>query len=194
QYLGNRRNGAREVRMHNTTEWLWAEWDSLGLVVLSTTLMYIIVLGVVRLAGRRTVAQMSAFDFLVTIALGTIVGGTVVTDDPPVAQGLAAVITLLLLQITLGALRQRSPRLQAIIDFRPIAVLENGAFTNLSSPTSAQLTSADIESKLRSGGVSSLDDVALVVLEPDGSLSIFAADELDDELIRRVQERGRRRT
>jgi uncharacterized membrane protein YcaP (DUF421 family) len=180
--------------MHNTTEWLWAEWDSLGLVVLSTTLMYIIVLGVVRLAGRRTVAQMSAFDFLVTIALGTIVGGTVVTDDPPVAQGLAAVITLLLLQITLGALRQRSPRLQAIIDFRPIAVLENGAFTNLSSPTSAQLTSADIESKLRSGGVSSLDDVALVVLEPDGSLSIFAADELDDELIRRVQERGRRRT
>ncbi len=58
-------------------EWFVASWDVVGFVVLSTVAMYLSVLIGVRIAGRRTLAQLSAFDAVVTIALGSI------GADPP---------------------------------------------------------------------------------------------------------------
>lgn len=79
----------------------------------------------IRLAGRRTVARFSAFDVVVTTALGSLIASTAVGRDPSYGQGVTAMITLLGLQVGVGALRQRSAAARRLLDFTPWVVVRD---------------------------------------------------------------------
>lgn len=131
----------------------------------------------VRIAGRRTLAQLSAFDIVVTIALGTLVSSTALPSDPSVADGVAVLLTLLVLQVVVAAVRQRSGTARRLLDFAPRRVVDDGRVDLRRAPTTAQLTRADLESLLRRQGVTDLAEVRLVVLEPTGTISVLRRDE-----------------
>lgn len=152
--------------------WLGSSWETIVYVVASTTAIYCSTLTAVRIAGRRTVTQLSAFDVVVTIALGSIVASTAVSRDPSYAQGITAVVTLLALQVIAGALRQRSARVRRLLDFTPCVVARHGDLDLSAAPSGPQLTADEVLSKLRERGVYSLHDVNLVIVEPGGSLSV----------------------
>lgn len=135
--------------------------------------MYSVSLILLRLAGRRTVARMSAFDFVVTVAVGSIIATTVVNTSTPLVNGLSAVLVLLVLQAGVGALRQRSPRIRRLVDFRPIVVYEKGGLELPTSPLGPQPTREEIESKIRAYGLIDWEPVEKIVLEPDGNVSVI---------------------
>ncbi|MBW3668213.1 MAG: DUF421 domain-containing protein [Actinobacteria bacterium] len=165
--------------------WLGSSWQTMAYVVVSTVAVYCSALVAVRLAGRRTVAQLSAFDVVVTIALGSLIASTAVSRDPSYVQGTTAIVTLLALQVAAAALRQRFARMRRLLDFPPCVVARDGELALPTTPLGPQLTAGEVLSALRAQGVHSLDDVRLVVVEPDGRVSVVptgaAALGMDDD-------------
>lgn len=146
--------------------------ESGRLLIAGTIVTYLSTIVAVRLAGRRTVAELSSFDVAVTVAIGSLVASTAVTSQPSYAQGMTALVTLLLLQVGIAALRQRSATLRRLLDFKPETVVDNGRLDLPTGPLTSQITWDELESKLRERGVFDLEDVALVVVEPTGGLSV----------------------
>lgn len=165
------------------SEWFTASWSTLGWVVASTVAMYAVTVAAVRVAGRRTVAQLSAFDAVVTIALGSIVAGTVLSPEPGLPQGVAAVLTLLALQVLVAWTRRRVPALRRYLEFEPELVVRDGALDLPAGLLGSQLTDEELGSRLRHQGVFEISDLAAVVLEPDGRISIVPKGSDDRPLV-----------
>jgi uncharacterized membrane protein YcaP (DUF421 family) len=156
-------------------DWFGAPWRDLALVVASTAAFYLTTFVGVRVAGRRTLTQLSAFDALVTIALGSLLATTVVSDEPSYANGAAALVTLLALQVGLGVLRRRVPRLRRVLEFEPEVVLRDGEPTLSNHPFGHQLSEEELWSALRRKGVFDRSSVSVVILEPSGEVSVLPA-------------------
>lgn len=153
------------------SDWFGSSWSTVAWVVASTTAIYATTVVAVRIAGRRTVARISAFDLIITVALGSIVATTAVSRSASYAQGATAVATLLTLQVAVGAARMRFPAVGRLIDFHPQVVLRDGTPQLPTTPLGPQLTERELRSKLREHGIFDPSQVAVVVLEPTGSVS-----------------------
>ncbi|MFP5319450.1 MAG: DUF421 domain-containing protein [Acidimicrobiia bacterium] len=153
-------------------EWFGASWRTIGYVMASTAATYVSAIVAIRLAGRRTVAELSAFDVVVTVAIGSLVASTAVSSEPSYTQGMIALVTLLLLQVGIAAVRQRSATFRRLLDFEPETVVEGGEVNLPSGPLTSQITREELRSMLRERGVFDLDEVSLVVVEPTGGLSV----------------------
>jgi uncharacterized membrane protein YcaP (DUF421 family) len=164
-------------------EWFGVGWGAVGFVVASTVATYLTLLVAVRLAGRRTVAQLSAFDLIVTVALGTLLASTIVSPDPSYAQASVAIATLLTLQVVVAALRRRSGFVRRVLEFEPEVVLRDGRLQLPSGLLSSQLSEGELRSRLREVGVFDLDGVAVVVLEPTGRISVLPVGENESLLV-----------
>lgn len=154
------------------SEWFGSSWATVAYVAASTAAIYGSALVAVRVAGRRTVARFSAFDVVVTIALGSLIASTAVSPDPSYAQGATAMATLLVLQVGVAALRQRSAAARRLLDFAPWVVVRDGEMSLPATPLGPQLTADELLSSLRERGVFGLDGVRVVVIEPTGGLSV----------------------
>ena len=154
------------------SEWFGASWATIGYVVAGTVAMYLSTLIAVRVAGRRTVAQLSAFDVIITIAIGSLLASACVSAYPSYAQAIVALVTLLLLQIVVAAARRRFSGLSRLLEFEPRVVVRDGSVDLDESLLGAQLTRGELESALRHQGVFDLGQVRLVVLEPTGKVSV----------------------
>lgn len=129
---------------------------------------------------------MSAYDVIVTIAVGTIAASTALPSNAALADGAAVLLTFLLLQCAIGALRQRFSVFQRWVDFQPKVVAADGRPDLRSAPWTAQLTMSDLESRLRQNGVGDMSSARLAVLEPTGKLTV-TEHEVPPELFRRVK-------
>jgi multisubunit Na+/H+ antiporter MnhF subunit len=122
------------------SEWFGASWETIGYVSAGTVAMYFSTVTAARIAGRRRLAQISAFDTIVTIAIGSLLATTAVSREASYAEGMAALLTLLGLQLGVAAMRRRFSRFRRIIEFRPELVVRTvpsgwtGAYSELSSP------------------------------------------------------------
>ncbi|MFP5370072.1 MAG: DUF421 domain-containing protein, partial [Actinomycetes bacterium] len=154
------------------SEWFGVSWATIGYVVAGTAAMYGSTLVAVRIAGRRTVARLSAFDLIITTAIGSLLASACVSADPSYAQATTALVTLLLLQMAVAAARRRFPAVARLLEFEPRVVLRDGDVDLDRGLFGAQLTRAELESALRSQGVFDLSSVRLVVLEPTGEFSV----------------------
>lgn len=151
---------------------LGSSWDVIGTVALSTLAIYVTAVVTVRLAGRRTVAQLSAFDAVVTIALGSVIATTAVSGTTSYVEGATAFVVLLALQVSVAWLRRRSPLLRRLLEFEPEIVVRDGEGRLPRGPWTSQLTEDELWSRLRQQGVFHPEEVTLAVLEPNGALSV----------------------
>lgn len=148
-------------------------WSAVGTVVISTVAIYLTAVVSIRLVGRRTVAQLSAFDVVVTIALGSVVATTAVSSSTSYAEGAAALVTLLALQVTVAWARRRFARLRRLLEFAPEVVVSSGTIDLPRSLWRSQLTEDELWSQLRQRGIFDTESVVLAVLEPSGQLSVL---------------------
>ncbi len=151
---------------------LWSSLPETISTVVKVLLIYVGAVAALRIAGRRTLAQLSAFDIVVTIAIGSTIASAVVPSDAAVSDALVVLVTLLCSQVVIAAARQRFPRTRKVLDFAPLAVFQDGKLELRRTPTSAQLTPEEVYAMLRQKRVFDLGDVRLVVLEPTGNISV----------------------
>jgi uncharacterized membrane protein YcaP (DUF421 family) len=165
---------------------LVSSWSTVGWIVLSGGLTVAAVVAIVRLIGLRSLAKMSAFDFAVTVAIGSVIAQTVTTPTP-VSDGVVAVFTLLSVQGGIAQVRRRSVG-NRVVDNRPILLVRNGTFIQ-DALDSARITRSDVYGHLRKSNVHSMRDVLAVVLETTGDLSVVSGEgPLDPDLFDNVRQ------
>ena len=157
-------------------------------IVLRTIVIYLVVLIGVRLSGKREVGQMTPFDLTLLLLISNSVQNAMTGPDTSLVGGVAAVITLLLLNYLIAELSGTNRRFRKVIEGQPTLLVHDGQL--ISAHMAKEHVSMDeLERSLREHGISSYHDVALAVLEVDGSISCLKYDELNpganNHLVRR---------
>ncbi len=172
-------------------EWLGTSWPTVGFIALSALAIYVSALIGIRVAGRRTVAQMSAFDFVVTVAIGTLESSTALAPEPSLLEGIVALGTLLLLQTVVAYGRRRWNRIRHLVEIAPLVLVTNGAIDERGARV-VQFTRGDVLERLRTRGIFSLEGVELLVLEATGEVTIVRnRADLESDAIRALRDDAR---
>lgn len=154
---------------------MWFEdWTRLGQLLLASVCAYGALVVVLRLSGKRTLAKLNAFDFIVTIALGSVLATVVVSRDIPLLEGVAALVSLVLLQFAVAAATTRWPWLRPVVTSTPTALVRRGRLDDRALARS-RISPEEVAAAVRRAGFGSFADVEVVVLETDGTLSVIPA-------------------
>lgn len=159
---------------------MWFDsWSDIARVVFVGTAAYGSLVLVLRLSGKRTLSQLSAFDFIVTVALGSTLATILLSSDVSWGEGVTALALLAGLQWVVAAVTSRWPASRKVTTAQPRLVLSNGRIDD-DALTASRLTRADIEQAIRSSGSGGLSDISAVVLESNGTLSVIRREQLGD--------------
>ena len=166
---------------------MWFDsWESVLRVLVHGTLGYVALVFMLRLSGKRTLSKMNAFDFVITIALGSTFATLLITDTVPLADGVAAIGVLVILQWIVSSLYVRSERFESIVKGSPQLVFWRGTYLD-DVLRRERITPEEIQAAMRTNNVTSDLDAA-AILETDGSLSVVRVpDDTETDALRRVQ-------
>ena len=145
-------------------------------IVLVGASAYVLLVAVVRFAGKRSLSQLNAFDFVVSVALGSILASTLLNADISLAEGVTALALLLGLQYILTSISVRWPRVRNGITARPALLLSDGEMQH-ETLRRQRLTEAEVRQAIRANGSGDLSKIQAVVLESNGTFSVILADQ-----------------
>lgn len=160
------------MRGQAVSDWVFTNWTSALMVIVSAIVVYAILIGLTRLSGVRSFSKMSSFDFAITIATGSVAASIIVMKDPPIVQGAVALGILYAMQMSLAALRKRSKLIERIVDNQPRLIM-CGREIHEDQMKKAKITHDDLFAKLREANVTQFDQVHAVIAETTGDISVL---------------------
>lgn len=144
---------------------------ALAHVALNTFALYVYLIVLLRLWGRRHMGQFTVFDLVIVIVLGSAVETAMINGQTSLAAGLVSAITLLLGNRLINAALRRSTRFRHIVEGVPVLLVRNGQFIE-EHLKRAGLTQDDVLEALRERGAEDVAQVKYAVLESDGEISV----------------------
>jgi uncharacterized membrane protein YcaP (DUF421 family) len=149
----------------------------LGEIALRTGVIYLVVLTGVRLSGKREVGQMTPFDLTLLLLISNAVQNAMTGPDTSLAGGVVAAATLLVLNYLVAEVSGGNRRFRKFVEGQPSLMVHDGeAITSHMAKEHVSLD--ELQRAMREHGIASLKDVALAVLEVDGSISFLKYDEI----------------
>lgn len=152
-------------------------------VLLRTVLIgitaYLSIILIIRISGKRSLSQLNSFDFIVTVAIGSILASALIDQNVTLAQGVTAFLVLIIMQYLITRLSISSRLVNKYIKASPALLYCNGEFL-YDNMKKERIVETEIKQAVRSNGTGHLSDVMAVVLETDGTLSIITKNSEDD--------------
>lgn len=145
---------------------------SLMRILVVGTLSYIFVVLILRVSGKRTLSKMSAFDFIVTVALGSVLGSILTSQDIALLDGILAFGLLVFLQFLSTWLSVRSDWFNSLIKSTPKLLYYKGRYDKLAMKKE-RIPKQEILQAVRSQNYVSMENIYAVVLETDGTFSVL---------------------
>lgn len=145
--------------------------SSVGWTALKALLLYVTAVFGFRVAHRRTLAEMNAFDFVAAVAVGAIVGRVPNADGSTYLEGAATLVVVLSAHWVVARLRF-VPTMGRLIDHPPRILIAHGQ-ADIDQLRRSGLTKGDLEEILRHRGYDRLADVRYAIFEPRGRVSII---------------------
>lgn len=159
---------------------MWFDsWGDVLRVVLVGAAAYAALVLLLRVSGKRTLAKLNAFDLVVTVALGSTLATILLSADVAWTEGVTAFVVLVLLQLLVSWTTSHLGRGRSVVTARPATVLRDGVLDE-AALAAQRLAPAEVRQAVRSSGAGGLDQVARVVLETDGTLSVITTSQLGD--------------
>lgn len=152
-------------------------WLEILRVLISALIIYVALIAMLRLSGKRTLSKWNAFDFVVTIALGSILASIVLSKDIRIFEGIVACAFLILLQYIITWFSVRTKFVENVVKANPTLLYSKDEYI-YENMKQQRVAKSEILAAIRSSGIGSLKKVEAVVLETDGSFSVI---ELSDE-------------
>lgn len=166
------------VGQNRAMDEFWAHigitWVQVIGVVVATSSLYLCYAAVLRLLAQRVRSSTSTLSLALATVMGSLVARSMLGDAPTLFGGLVAVTTLVSLEAAFGALRQRLPVRAVRRRHRPMLLLVDGV-VRPEELKAARLSERDLCIRLRQQGVRSYGELALVVLETRGTLTVVHA-------------------
>ena len=137
-----------------------------GGILTAVALLWVVLL--VQIVGLRSFSKMTAFDFVMTIASGSLLAGAAQASEwSAFAQAMIALAALFVVQWAIARLRKESDVVQDAIENEPVLLMVDGRFCT-EAMDETRVTRSDIIAKLREANVLSFDEICAVVLETTG--------------------------
>ena len=148
------------------------DWFGLFRILIIGVLSYAVLIFWLRVSGKRTLSKWNAFDFVVTIALGSTLATVIVSKDVSFAEGVFALGLLIGLQFVITWLSVRFDWAEKLVKAKPTLLFDKGEF--LLEPMKRQrVAEAEVRMAIRAEGVAAVEEIEAVVLETDGSFSVI---------------------
>ncbi len=135
-------------------------------------LAYVAVVILLRISGKRTLSKMNQFDFIVTVALGSVLAASMVNKEIPLIEGVLALAILIFLQYLITWLSVRKRSVSDLLKSSPVLLLYKGQFLK-EEMKEQRITELELISKIRQKGFGSIEEIDAIVLETDSSVSII---------------------
>ncbi|HEY3930054.1 MAG TPA: YetF domain-containing protein [Candidatus Koribacter sp.] len=146
-------------------------------ILTRTLIIYLFVLIGVRLTGKREVGQMTPFDLVLLLLLSNSVQNAMTGPDNSLVGGIVAAITLLVLNYVIAEGAGMNRKFRRLVQGQPSMLVHDGQMI-AAHMAKEHVTSDELMRSLREHGIASLHDVAIAVLEVDGSISILKYDDV----------------
>ena len=142
------------------------------IVLIRTVILYLIVLFVIRIMGKAELSKMSPFQLIVVFMIAELASIPIESQDVSMITGVAAIFTLMFLQVLISFISLRSEKFKKIFSGRPSVLIDKGEI-NVKEMRALRITINDLMEQLRIGGAPSINDVDFAVMESNGELSII---------------------
>lgn len=140
--------------------------------ILRAVVVYVVVLGMMRLGGKRAMGQITPFDVLLIVLLGNAVQNALLGPDTSLGGGLLLAATLIAINYAMSWVVTRSRRLERMIEGEPVLIARNGKL--LDSVLRRELvTRLDFDAAMRQQGCRGINEVELALLETNGHITII---------------------
>lgn len=154
-------------------------WSSIFRTVVITILAYVALIIMLRTFGKRSLSKMNAFDFIITVALGSTLATVSLTKNVALADGVLSFLLLLLLQYSITFLSVRYKAVKNLVTSQPAMLYYHGQVLQ-QAMKKERITIDELHAKARESGYSSLTDVAVIVLETTGDITVLGHHKADN--------------
>ena len=161
-------------------------WSEITRIVTTTLIIYPFLILATHLLGKRSFAKMNNFDWIITVAVGSILGSAILLKDVVIVEVLVAVSLLLFLQYLLTWISAHFSTFDKVVKTSPQLVFFDGEYIE-AAMKDTRLTSTEVEASVRKAGFGDLSTVMAVVFEADGELSIVPKSENYAQLIMKLR-------
>ena len=143
--------------------------------VLRGAAIYVFLLLIVRITGRRELGEMTAFDFVLLLIVGESTQQALLGDDYSVTNAMLVICTLVVIDLALSLVKGRLPRIEQLVDGLPLVVVENGRPLR-ERLRKARIDEQDVLSAARqTHGLERMEQIKYAVLECTGTISVIPA-------------------
>ncbi|SOC50234.1 Protein of unknown function [Blastococcus aggregatus] len=159
---------------------MWFDsWSDIARVLAVGAAAYVTVIVVLRVTGKRTLSKLNAFDWVVSVALGSTLATILLSSDVSWAEGATALALLACLQFAVAWTTTHLPGGRSVLTARPTLLLEEGRILP-GALREQRVTEDEIRQAVRATGTGDLGSVAAVVRESDGSFSVISTSQAGD--------------
>ncbi len=139
---------------------------------LRTIILYLVLIAVIRLMGKRQIGQMEPSEFVVTMLVANLAAIPMQDGGIPLFSGFVPIVTVLGIELVLSHLSLRSIRLRKLLCGKPVILIENGNILQ-QNLQKTRVTLDELTGHLREKDVLDLQSVQYAILETNGNLSVF---------------------
>ncbi|WP_216827820.1 DUF421 domain-containing protein [Alkalihalobacterium elongatum] len=151
------------------------------LIFLKTLLMFSVGITAFRLMGSQAVGEMTDFDLVVVIAIGSLMGAPLVDPSIHPLMSIVAISGFVAAQVIFSFLSLKSKRFEELIMGRPIHIIRNGKVL-MNGLKKARMTTNNLDQELRIKGIETVEKVKDGFLEPNGKVSILVDEKINSNL------------
>ncbi len=145
-------------------------------ILFRSVIAFAVLLLFTRLMGRKQLSQITFFDYIVGITIGSIAASMAVDESIPVIDGVIALVVWCVLPIIIGIIALKSIKFRTFIDGAPKIVIQNGVILNRNMKKE-KYNIGDLLMQLRDKDIFDIREVEFAVLEPNGTLSVLKKSE-----------------
>lgn len=143
-------------------------------------IVYLFLLVVLRLTGKRQIGQLAPFDLVLLLVLSNSVQNAMNGGDNSVIGGIISAATLISMNWAIGWLTYKSKTAERLIEGRPVILVHDG-HVNQSALERNMMTSHELNSALRSQGCTGVEEIRFAILENNGSVTVIRKDDAEVE-------------
>ena len=161
-----------QAREMDVGSWFFESWSSVLKTVTVGLSCYVSLIVLLRASGKRTLSKMNMFDWVVTVAMGSVMASALVSDGVSYAQAVAAFVTLIGAQWVVTTLSYRSATFENIVKAAPTILYYHGTYFEREMRRE-RVPKSEILGAIRQNAQGAPDQVAAVLLESNGELTVM---------------------
>lgn len=141
-------------------------------LIIKTLILYIFIIIVYRLMGKKEVGELGVSDLIVTVLIAELAALTIEETDKSIFVSIVPILVLILSEIAISYIELKSSKARRFIDGHPSVIIKDGKI-KFSTMTHLRYSLDDLILGLRSKGIKSIEEVDYAILETTGELSVF---------------------